>query len=154
MKNEPFIIIKGKTTSNFKMGDVIRFSMANNSLCEFADGNGDGIEGVVLKTYSMVYSNIQSLGDGLNVLNNEFFIYPNPAGDVLNINYFVAGDGVVRISLFNVFGENVADIVNKYLLKGGYYYEFNLSKIPSGVYMCKMVSGDKSVIVKRLVISK
>ena len=34
--NEQFIIITGKTTQNFKQGELINFKISNNPLCEFA----------------------------------------------------------------------------------------------------------------------
>jgi len=82
------------------------------------------------------------------------FIFPNPADNIANIRYKIANDGFVNISLYDILGEKVVDFVGKYLLKGVYNSEINLSLIPSGVYMCKMVLNGRIVVIRKLVISK
>jgi hypothetical protein len=151
---EPVLIISGKTTNNFKSGDVIKFSIANNPLCEFADEEGNPIDNVVLKSYSIGYSSGQNIGSIENDLSNDMFIFPNPAGNTVNIMYNIANDGFVKISMYNVLGEKIIDVVNKTVLKGFYNTEIDLSTISPGVYTFKMVSNDKNVNVKKLVVSK
>ena len=148
------VVIRGRTSDSFKEGDVIEFNVANNPLCEFADEDGDVIKNVVLKTYRIEYSKNPNIGFEEGDLNNDLVIYPNPAEDVINIKYNIVKDGVVDISLYDVLGEKVTDIVKKPLLKGVYNSEINLSSIQSGVYTCKMVLEDGIVVVKRVVISK
>ena len=152
--NEPVIIISGKTTENFKEGDFIMFSIANNSLCEFADESGNTIDKVILKSYLIEHANSQNIESKSSVSNNDLFIFPNPAENTVNIRYSTANDGFVNISLYDVLGEKFIDVINKPLLKGIYYSVLNLSAVPSGVYTCKMVLGDGSVVLKRLVVSK
>jgi hypothetical protein len=152
--NESFIIIRGKTSSNFKAGDEINFRIKNDALCELADENGDPIENVTLNTYSIEHINTLKIGTVSNKMTNDMILYPNPAENIANIKYKIANDGFVNISLYNVFGEKVVDFVNKPELKGIYNKEINLTSLSSGVYMCKMVLDGKSVIVKRLVVSK
>ena len=152
--NSPILIITGKTTNNFKQGDVIKFRIANNPLCEFADENGDPIENVFLKTYPIEHSYKPYNENSTNSLNDELFIFPNPAQNDVNIRYSIVKDEFVNISIFNVLGEKVGYIVNKQVLKGIYNSDFDLCNFDSGVYICKMVLDGKSVVVKRLVVSK
>ena len=154
MAGEPVFVIRGRTNNKFKNGDVIQFKIANNSLCEFADGDGEVIEDVVLKTYRIEYADVHKIGNVERALDDELFIYPNPAEKIANIRYKIANDGFVNISLFNVLGEKVSDIVNKQVLKGIYNSEFDLSKFECGVYICKMFVDGRRVVVKRLVVYK
>jgi len=152
--NTPVIIINCKTTSNFKSGDIIKFSVANNSLCEFADEFGEPIDNVVLKTYSIEYSNNQNIGNAESILNNDLFIFPNPAENIATLRYKVVNDGFVKISLYNVLGEKLFDVVNKYVLKGVYNSEMDLSSIPDGVYSCRMICGESEFVIRKIIISK
>jgi hypothetical protein len=152
--NDTLIIINVKTTKNFKPGGIIRFSIVNNPLCEIADESGNPVNNVILKTLEIRHSYNQNIEEIERVINNDLFIFPNPSETMVNIRYNIANDGLVKISLFNVLGEKVVDVVNKTGLKGTYNLELNLSTMQSGVYMCKMVLADKSVIVKRLIISE
>ena len=128
-QNKPIIIISGKTTGNFEQGDIIKFSIFNNSLCEFADESGNPIDKVVLKTYLIEYANSQNIESKWIVSNNDLFIFPNPAENSVNIRYNIANDGFVKISLYNVLGEKVFDVVDKLVLKGVYNSEINLNII-------------------------
>ena len=136
-------------------GDVIRFNISNDPLCEFADEKGNPIDNVVLKTFTIENSGEQIIENSESELNNDMFIFPNPAGNILNIRFGIADDGVVNISLYDILGEKEIDIVNNsYELKGTYSLETDLSGIPSGVYTCKMNLNKHIVIVKKLVVSK
>jgi hypothetical protein len=158
----PILIITGRATNNFKMGDVIRFSIANNPLCEFADEAGNPIENVVLKTYIIEYFDNKIMDkrimddrimDKIRFSTNDLFIYPNPAENTVNIKYRLANDGVVNISIYDVLGEKVDEVVNRYVLKGVYNEEVNLTNILPGVYTCKMMVGGKNVVVKRVIVN-
>jgi hypothetical protein len=53
-----------------------------------------------------------------------------------------------------MLGEKVNDVVNNHKLKGSYNSEVYLESIPSRVYMCQMVLDGRSVVVRRMVVSK
>jgi hypothetical protein len=144
---QPVIIISGKNTGNFKQEDVIKFSIANNSLCEFADESGNPKENVVLRTSTIEFNEGQYIENIERISNNDLLIFPNPAEDLVKIRYNIPNDGFVKISLYNVLGEKLADVVNNYGLKGINNSDLNLSSIPSGVYSIKMVLEDKSLVV-------
>ena len=152
--NETFIILKVKTGNNFKAGDNIRIRMANNSLCELADEYGEPIENVTLSTWSIEHVNTLNIGSITDDMSNDMVIYPNPAKDMVKIQYNISGDGFVKISMYNLLGEKISDIVNEARLKGSYDTEVDLSALPSGVYTCKMLLDDNTTIVKRVVISR
>ena len=82
------------------------------------------------------------------------FVYPNPANEIVNIKYKISNPGIVRISMYNLLGEKIMDIVNKTVLEGKYESGLNLESISPGMYTFKMVLDGKTVIVKRLVVTK
>jgi len=154
MAGEPVFVIRGRMTNYFRDGDVVQFKIANNPLCEFADENGKPIENVVLKTFSIVHSNSKNIENSGRTLDNDLFIFPNPAENTVNVRYNIVNYGIVNISMYNVLGEKVADVINKPSLKGNFSSEFGLSSMPSGVYTLKMTLDRCNVVVKRLIVSK
>jgi len=155
LKNEEtLIIISGRTTNDFKTGDIINFNLKKDKLCEFADETGEPLENVVLKTFSVEHSKVINSENSKSVLNNRLFLSPNPAENNVNIKYQISQDGFVTISLFNILGEKIADVVNKTVLKGIYDSDLKLTGINSGVYTFKMILGGKIVATERLVVAK
>jgi hypothetical protein len=152
--NDPIIIISGKTTGNFKPGDVINFRLKNDALCELADENGEPVENVRLNSYSIVHKNSLSIGKVSETPDNELTIYPNPAKDKLSVSYSIVKDGKVKIELYNLLGEKIEELLNQSVLKGTYTKEIDLTSLSSGVYTCKMVLDKKNHIIKRIVISR
>ena len=155
LKNEETVlIISGRTTNNFKAGDIINFNLKKDKLCEFADETGEPLENVVLKTFSVEHSKENNSDNPKSLLNNRLFLSPNPAENNVNIKYQVSQDGFVTISVFNILGEKLADVVNKPVLKGIYDSDLKLTVINPGVYTFKMILDGKIVATERLVVAR
>lgn len=78
---------------------------------------------------------------------------PNPVKTNTSIQYSIAFDGNVNISLYNSVGDKVADLMNEYKKAGAYELIFKPAdlNIPSGVYSYRIESGSfvqtKSMVV-------
>jgi photosystem II stability/assembly factor-like uncharacterized protein len=79
--------------------------------------------------------------------------YPNPFNPTTKINYSVPADGFVNISVYNVLGEKVTNIVNSLQKAGSYEVTFDATNFASGMYLYRMESGD-FVSVKKMMILK
>lgn len=80
------------------------------------------------------------------IISNNLYslssINPNPVGsEGASISYSVAFDSFVNISIYNTNGELVKTIVNENKASGLYSNFVDVTDIPSGVYICKMISG-------------
>ncbi|MCW8804166.1 MAG: T9SS type A sorting domain-containing protein, partial [Ignavibacteriaceae bacterium] len=64
--------------------------------------------------------------------------YPNPFNPSTTINYSIAEDGFVKLSVYNMLGEEVATVVNTTQKAGKYEVNFNASKLSSGVYVYRI----------------
>jgi len=64
--------------------------------------------------------------------------YPNPFNPSTTINYTIAEDGFVKLSIYNMLGEEVATIVNTTQKAGKYEVNFNGSNLSSGVYVYRI----------------
>ncbi|MBK9250292.1 MAG: choice-of-anchor D domain-containing protein [Ignavibacteria bacterium] len=72
-------------------------------------------------------------------------ISPNPSSNnVITIDYSVGLTSHTTFELFNSLGERVAVLLDKVLDHGDYQARIGIASIPSGVYSCRMVSGQFS----------
>ncbi len=79
-----------------------------------------------------------------NQIPKEFNLsqnYPNPFNPTTNISFSVPKAGNVKVSVYDVLGNEVATVVNEYKQAGSYNVNYNASALSSGVYFYKMVSG-------------
>jgi hypothetical protein len=67
--------------------------------------------------------------------------YPNPFNPTTNFKFQIANSGFVSMKVFDVLGNEVANLVNEELSAGEYEVEYNASGLPSGVYFYKLSAG-------------
>ncbi|MBN8586203.1 MAG: T9SS type A sorting domain-containing protein [Ignavibacteria bacterium] len=78
--------------------------------------------------------------------------YPNPFNPVTNIKFDIAKTGLVKLSVYDVTGRQVADLVNGELHAGSYNYDFNASNLASGIYFYKLEAGNFTSIKKMILV--
>ncbi len=76
--------------------------------------------------------------------------YPNPFNPATIINYSIPEVGFVKLAVFNLLGEKVADLVNQVVEAGSHQVTFNTSSLPSGAYFYKIESGIFTQVKKML----
>lgn len=67
--------------------------------------------------------------------------YPNPFNPLTTIEFSVVEDGNVKLSVYSLTGELVADLVNTEMSKGSYKYTFDATKLASGTYIYTLTNG-------------
>lgn len=86
----------------------------------------------------------------------RFFLsqnYPNPFNPGTTIRYQITDHGLVTLKVFDVLGRDVATLVNEERKAGAYNVQFDGSRLPSGVYFCRLKSG-ADVAVQKLILMK
>ena len=78
--------------------------------------------------------------------------YPNPFNPSTTINYTMKNAGQATISIYNVMGQKVAELVNEVKAQGSYNVTWNASGTASGVYYYKLEAGGKSITRKMTLI--
>ncbi|HAP36052.1 MAG TPA: hypothetical protein DCQ28_08965 [Bacteroidetes bacterium] len=99
-------------------------------------------------------TSVKSLNE--NGIPVSFFVqqnYPNPFNPSTTIVFGIAKSGFVSAKVFNLLGQEVADVMNEYKNAGEYSINFNASHLSSGVYLYRIQSGN-SVAVKRMLLMK
>ncbi len=67
--------------------------------------------------------------------------YPNPFNPSTKISFTVAEPGNVKLSVYNVLGQQVAELVNGYMSAGSFVANFDASSLSSGMYIYTLESG-------------
>ena len=78
--------------------------------------------------------------------------FPNPFNPVTTISYQLTESNLTTLSIWNLQGRETARLVNEMQDAGLYQVSFDGSASSSGVYICRLVSGDKSKIIKILLV--
>ena len=76
---------------------------------------------------------------------SEFYLspaYPNPFNPVTNIEYGLPKDAYVSISVYNVNGKLLEEILNKNQDLGYYQVRWDASSYATGLYFIKLIAGD------------
>lgn len=79
--------------------------------------------------------------------------YPNPFNPTTEIAYSIESDSWVSLKVYAMTGEEVATLVDEYQTGGYRSVEFNASKLPSGIYVYRLLAGSFSAM-KKLVLIK
>ena len=79
------------------------------------------------------------------VLNQN---YPNPFNPATNVKFNIPTAEFVNLSVYNLVGEKVAELINEVLQQGEHNLNFNASDLPSGIYIAKLSAGNYSHSIK------
>lgn len=79
--------------------------------------------------------------------------YPNPFNPSTLIKYSIPENGFVKLSVYNLVGEEVSVLVNQEVDAGFYEVTFNAANLPSGTYFYRLQVGN-TVQVKKMVLMK
>ncbi|MFZ4590499.1 MAG: T9SS type A sorting domain-containing protein [Ignavibacteria bacterium] len=72
--------------------------------------------------------------------------YPNPFNPSTKINYNVQAGQKVTLKVYDLIGREVASLVDEWKGAGDYSVDFNASNLSSGIYFCKLNTGEYSVV--------
>jgi hypothetical protein len=79
--------------------------------------------------------------------------YPNPFNPATAISYRLSAISVVKLSVFDVLGREVALLVQEQKEAGYYSVQWNASGLPSGVYLYQLRAGS-FVETRKMVVMK
>ncbi len=68
--------------------------------------------------------------------------YPNPFNPTTTIEYSIKQDMKVKISIYNMLGELLFDVVDTFKTKGSYSETINLENYSSGIYYYSLTAGN------------
>ena len=103
--------------------------------------SGALIRGKIREGNGMLTTTVQSHTNApvqFNLCQN----YPNPFNPGTSFEFQVPGYGLVTLSVYDLFGRQVATLVNEVRPPGAYTVRWDASSLSSGVYFYKLAAGD------------
>jgi hypothetical protein len=80
--------------------------------------------------------------------------YPNPFNPRTNIRFSLPVDGQVKLVVFNVIGEKVAELLNSKMPAGSHEISLNGEMLPSGVYIYRFDVENQFTESKKMILMK
>lgn len=78
--------------------------------------------------------------------------HPNPFYSITDISYTLSKPAHVKLSVYNMLGQKVAELVNGEMSAGPHSTRWGAEKIPSGTYFLRMTVGNNSITKKALLL--
>lgn len=79
--------------------------------------------------------------------------FPNPFNPSTKIRFNIPEQGLVSLKVFNLLGEEVANLVNAEMSAGNYEVDFNAKAISSGIYFYTLKAGN-FISTKKMILVK
>ena len=78
--------------------------------------------------------------------------YPNPFNPSTTIRFTIPEEGVVNLSVYNLLGEKVAEVLNQEMNSGKFEVTFDGSNLSSGIYFYKINANNYSDVKKMILV--
>jgi hypothetical protein len=78
--------------------------------------------------------------------------YPNPFNAVTRFEYSIPEDGFVDLAVFDVSGRRIETLLRGFERKGEYRLFWDAFEMPSGIYFCRLQTGNQVRVKKWVVI--
>lgn len=103
------------------------------------------INGNIIDTFSIDKSTTGSIKTGA-VINNYKLEqnFPNPFNPDTKISFNIPENSQTNLTVYNLLGENVAELVNGFLIAGHYEEYFSGKELASGIYYYRLNAGKYS----------
>jgi len=97
--------------------------------------------------------NATPVKENKNIPLYDFEIYPNPFNPATTVEYTIPAFSHTSVVVYDVLGREVATLVDTFKNAGNYSVNWDAMNIPSGIYFCRMTSGN-FLETKKLVLLK
>lgn len=91
-----------------------------------------------------------------NVIPTSFDLtqnYPNPFNPSTKIQFTMPEAGNVKLTVYNVLGQQIAELVNDFKAAGTYTINWNAENLSSGMYIYRLESG-ANIVTKKMTLLK
>jgi uncharacterized lipoprotein YddW (UPF0748 family) len=80
--------------------------------------------------------------------------YPNPFSETTTIRYELKKEGWVNLTIFNLAGAQVAQLVQQRQVEGNYETNWQADGLPNGVYICTLSLDGVAAVSQQIVLMK
>ncbi len=80
--------------------------------------------------------------------------YPNPFNPKTNISFSLPNEGNVKLEVFNIIGEKVAELIDSKMPAGKHEITFNGESLSSGIYLYRLDVENQFTDVRKMILMK
>ena len=124
-----------------------------------SDQDGDGIDEFYYLYRDSVYIYNSGLQTSINYEVNElpaqislFNNYPNPFNSRTQINFDLTSGSTALLEIYDIQGRKIETVLNQYLQAGNYSISWQPGDLASGVYFCRLITGDADLTDKMVIL--
>lgn len=114
-------------------------------------GNQTNYDYATIK-YSQIPTELQNISTSIPSGFKLYQNYPNPYNPSTLIKFDISKSGKVKLTVRDISGKVVNELVNKVISAGTYQYEFNAGNLSSGIYFYRLETPEYSSSKKMAVI--
>ena len=127
-------------------GDITFYSCLN-----FTNRDSTANDDVIHSTTLTVPENPNGINDPIII--SSMNLYPNPAVDAIQLDYYLQNQELVTIDLMDVSGRKIQEMFNATQFSGAHHNSFPIGNhIASGIYLVKLTAGDQTLLRKVMVL--
>ncbi len=117
----------------------IDFPNTENTYMENLKGDRDEIlMRFTLRSVAAIEEPEYNVPDKLQLNQN----HPNPFNNITTIGYQIPMDSDVKLSVYNLAGQEIKSLVNEYQSAGEYQITWNAEGLPGGIYICQLTANE------------
>ena len=109
-----------------------------------------------VSNFSMSTASVTGITDPAGNVPSKFELrnnYPNPFNPSTIISFTLPINSQVRLDVYNILGQKVAELINKQMNAGDYNVTFNAGNLSSGVYLYRLQAG-QFTSTKKMILTK
>ncbi len=147
---------------NSNFNGVFKYNIQDSSITASNDGLQYGVTALALDSLGYLYAGSNGIFktfspvDTIKFLNNNVFNfsleqnYPNPFNSTTTIEYNLPASGIVKIEVYDMLGQKVIELENRFQQEGKYKVTFQANSLSSGVYIYHMQIDEKTFSKKMI----
>ncbi len=116
----------------------------------------DSVNGHIQLFGAGYYMSLGAIKDGNTPASFQLYQnYPNPFNPSTKIKFYLARNGLVKLTIYNILGEKIKELINNYMYSGNHEVNFNAGALglASGIYIYQLKAENK-VTAKKMILLK
>jgi hypothetical protein len=81
-------------------------------------------------------------GEALQVTGYRLQVFPNPSSGAAHLRLVISDHGIVILDLYEISGKRIQRLLNEVKKTGTYEMEVDVSDMPTGIYILRLMVGD------------
>ena len=160
INNDHFEVMRSIDGKNFEVIGTVKAAGNSHQMSYYNMVDNQLIDGEFTYYYQLRqidFDGSSSLSDVITIrldqqINRNVEMYPNPANELVNIRIDGKAGDQVKAHLMDNTGKLVTTMVNTLLSQNSEMFRFDVTALPSGVYMVNISVGNKLFTQKLIII--